>query len=126
MSVRKRKGMANHPCKGCVDAAQVGGYVICDYAAHTGRLRSAICPPGAACTVKSTVPRKAGYMEGIEARRAPMRRSRRTAWSQDKALALWRKGMTDREIAGQLGVQRHVINCWRRRNGLARREKVSA
>ena len=48
-----------HPCKGCVDSSRIPGtrQYVCDFLLHTGRARSLVCLPGAACTMKSTKPR---------------------------------------------------------------------
>ena len=102
-----------HPCKGCVDASRIYGtrQYVCDFLLHTGRARSLICPPGAACTMKSTKPRS---LDDIK----PETRGRRICWDTQMGMWLYQQGLSDSEIARRVGTTRQCVRAWRVRRGL--------
>lgn len=107
-----------HPCKGCVDACEVQSNrreYTCDFLLHNGHARSLICPPGALCTVKSTVPRST-----IPATEQPAigKGGRRICWDQVEARRLWKLGLSDAEISRRIGTSKQNIQAWRTRRGM--------
>lgn len=93
----------DHPCRGCVDAVMdpsgVGGY-LCEYMDHNGHSRMLICPPGAQCTVKSTVPRDAEEVRPERRYEATAGGGRRTCcWDQKLANADRIRAMSDDALA---------------------------
>ena len=102
--------MSKHPCEGCVDAVLLGGDLTCDYIGHTGHARSLICGTGAACIVKSTVPRSSFRQT---------RRGRETTWDVELAQKLYDQGLNDSQIAQAVAAKYPVYIChWRKRNKL--------
>ena len=117
----------DHPCRGCVDAVMdpsgVGG-CLCGYMDHNGHSRLLICPPGAACTVKSTVPRDPEQVRPERRYEATAGGGRRTCcWDQKLAKWLYEQGMNDAQIGRRVGTARQVIQAWRVRNGLPANRK---
>lgn len=95
------------PCEGCVDLMRAGAAYTCDYLLNNGKVRP--CPPGEACTVKSTVKRSLITMN--EGKRA---------WDTARAKELFAQGYSDLEIAEMVGTTKAAVGFWRHKNGLRR------
>lgn len=102
--------MARHPCAGCVDWVPLGGIQTCDYIGHNNRARSPICPPGAGCTVKSTVPRTVVRQK---------KSGKKLTWDAEKARQMHSEGYNDAQIARAVGAKMPCyVQAWRKRNHL--------
>ena len=123
--------MRKHPCEGCVDAVRsfygIDGY-LCNFALNTGICRSLICPPAEGCTVKSTRPRPERNPAGVDRAGFVIRRrilpscSQKTIRSHvvpvDRVRGMASKGMSDPQIAKELGFSRDSIYKCRKRNNI--------
>lgn len=89
----------------------------CDYISLTGHARSRICPPGDACTVFELDKGEGHQTSGIPMP-AEARNVKKLNFPVDQALALYREGRRDREIAEELGVSKQTIQRWRSLQGL--------
>ena len=86
-------------CAGCYYSCTTSFGIACDYIGyHDGHRRP--CPAGADCTEYK--PLKKSFS---------MRANRRL--DADRALALYRQGKTDAEIADELGMVRQTVARWR-------------
>ena len=98
----------NDACKGCVYLKSAGHDKFCDYIGATGHMRP--CPAGEACTVKSE--------EKVTAKK----KTNKLSFDEAIAKELYSRGMSDKEIAAELGVRSQIISQWRYRRGMARNE----
>lgn len=99
-------------CAGCYYSFTTSCGIACDWIGyHDGQRRP--CPAGADCT--EYVPLKKSFSA---------RANRRL--DADRALALYRQGKTDAEIATELGVVRHTVAKWRQNMKLPSHQKTGS
>lgn len=119
-------------CRGCIYKARPGAGYGCDYLLITGHSRG--CPVEG-CTVKETAGqvrrrkvklRLPGSPPPFNTRTPHNGRADRSgpqlSFDEAKALELYNKGLSDRQIAAGLEnvVTKHGIRAWRHRRGLMR------
>ena len=106
-------------CQNCMyQAGPYAGYV-CDYVAITGRTRRAQ-PVGKGCTYKVVQGTKRDTDAARKNRQkppAPVTRKRRSL-DTVQAMALYRQGCSDCEIARRVNICKTAIVGWRKRCGL--------
>lgn len=98
------------PCAGCIYRGITGGEWTCDYLLITGHRRPG--PFGAGCMVKTT---ENGVPEAM----------RTTKWDQKRAMALFKEGKSDAEIAETVGTTQSAVYNWRIKNRLLRQSDPS-
>lgn len=99
--------MSGARCKDCFYRARESSVHLCDYASMTGHTRKAQPPEKCTYYQKECRPREAGKAAGRQ----------QHDWAG--AMALWKAGKTDPEIAKAIGVGRQSVRNWRMRNSLS-------
>ena len=92
-------------CRSCIFKAKRGTMHKCDYASLTGHTRMAVPPEKCVNYVPNNAP-------GAKTR-AP-----RTKPDWEAAMALYKRGLNDVEIAEQIGCSKYTVYEWRKRTGL--------
>ena len=90
-------------CVGCAYLGVTAHCPTCDYALIAGQCRP--CPRGPGCTVKEVAETK--------------------KWDKAKAFELYQAGLTDLQIANELGVSQRTIFVWRKDRMLPPNRRVS-
>lgn len=124
------KVRADPACRGCCYLGLTGLYETCDFLVITGRRRG--CPGGKGCKeyrpkkrnelhrpfriYPSEAPKNGGASTPQSARNKRNRPP--TKLDEDRAMELYRQGLSDRDIAGRLGMSPGGVHNWRKRNGL--------
>lgn len=90
-------------CKGCIYLGTTGPYLTCDYMLIAGPRRP--CPRGPGCTVKEV--------------------SETKKWDKAKAFELYQAGLSDSQIAQEVGVSQRTIFVWRKEEMLPPNKRVS-
>ena len=85
----------------------------CDYASKTGKTRKA--QPAEECTYFETGEKKVSPLKSAE-NLYPGRKGDKYDW--ERGFQLHREGMTDPQIAKELGCSDSAVLCWRKRCGL--------
>lgn len=90
-------------CVGCTYLGVTAHCPTCDYALIVGQCRP--CPRGSGCTVKEV--------------------SETKKWDKAKALELYQAGLSDSQIAQEVGVSQRTIFVWRKEEMLPPNKRVS-
>ena len=88
-------------------------YKCCDYLGKTGTPRITVCKPGNDCTVFEPKAGEAQHESNFVNAKSFTKPRKRIGFDREQALAMYRDGMHDRQIAEALGVSKSVIFSWR-------------
>lgn len=103
------RNLGTRYCRVCIYRAQGGGGTICAYIGFTGHRRP--CLPGDGCTAFRLEPGK-----------TEPKPIKRTIVDVDQIRRLWEQGLTDKEIAGLMGIHSSTVHTYRKQFGLPNRK----